>query len=350
MRVMTVLMLLILSFGYAEETSWSRSVGQFSVEINLSTKQLPLDELLSIQMILKYPSAYRPNIGLMKSHLLSYEGLGEPPFALAREPTVISTITSNENTEQHIEFILIPKLPGKYSLTFQDIVFDPIEKNSSSPISFITEIFEMTISMPTIEFEPNAFIAPLMPLSQKPFVTMDYINRHDYIDNPILLKQERLRNRTIIESKTLPWLSVIAALLVSIAILLVKRLPQTIPIAKGVPLPSIDPKLEALKKLEILENEKLVEKGFFQTYFTKLDHTIRSFIDAKYQLDAITSTTQEFLKKTATFPDIKAETRSRLIYLLQSADRVKFAHHEPTQQECIDAGQAARDLIQDNTL
>lgn len=90
----------------------------------------------------------------------------------------------------------------------------------------------------------------------------------------------------------------------------------------------LTPETIALKKLEALEAKQLWQKGQLKAYYAELTYILREFLEQKYTVLALESTSAELvagLSKT-NFPD---GLRADLAQLLQQADLVKFAKGEP---------------------
>lgn len=103
------------------------------------------------------------------------------------------------------------------------------------------------------------------------------------------------------------------------------RKRDTYVLSRHVQLP---PETIALKKLEALEAKQLWQKGQLKAYYAELTYILREFLEQKYTVPALESTSAELvagLSKTD-FPD---GLRADLAQLLQQADLVKFAKGEP---------------------
>ena len=86
----------------------------------------------------------------------------------------------------------------------------------------------------------------------------------------------------------------------------------------------------ALEKLSVLHHEELWQKGQIKTYQSRLTDIIREYIEGRYQIRALESTTFEimaFLKDK----NISTELKTKLREMLEVADLVKFAKAEPPE-------------------
>ena len=71
---------------------------------------------------------------------------------------------------------------------------------------------------------------------------------------------------------------------------------------------------------------------------------VRRYLEEAYLIRAETLTTEEFLVEAVRHPDLDEGKRLLLNNFLDSADKVKFAQHEPTGLECAEAERAAGNL------
>ncbi len=86
----------------------------------------------------------------------------------------------------------------------------------------------------------------------------------------------------------------------------------------------------ALEKLFTLKKAELWQKGEVKAYQSQLTETVREYIEKRYEIPALESTTFEivqFLKDK----DISTDLKTRLREMLDIADLVKFAKAKPSQ-------------------
>ena len=88
----------------------------------------------------------------------------------------------------------------------------------------------------------------------------------------------------------------------------------------------------------------------YRTYFSYLDHVLRGYIENVFHIGAPACTTPEFLKKAASSSLLDNDKRLILAHFLENADRVKFALHQPSQAECAEALETARQFIKKNEV
>lgn len=93
----------------------------------------------------------------------------------------------------------------------------------------------------------------------------------------------------------------------------------------------LPPHVIALQKLADLKKAELWQNGDVKEYQTRLTYTLREYLENRYNMQALESTTaqiNEELRKS----DVAENWRSKLRDLLQMADLVKFAKAEPEEE------------------
>lgn len=143
-------------------------------------------------------------------------------------------------------------------------------------------------------------------------------------------------------------LAVLAALPVLLLLLwaLKKLLPRLKkpPVAKK-PLP---PWETALLALSAIDAEGLLERGEVETHFDRVSDTLREYLGSRYGFDGLESTTRESLRLLGDKAN-KFEFEREVRTILQRADLVKFARRLPEVEECKDAIEQSRRIVQKTT-
>lgn len=102
----------------------------------------------------------------------------------------------------------------------------------------------------------------------------------------------------------------------------------------------------AFEKLDELESKKLWQEGKVKEYQTELTYTIREYLENRFGIQALESTTGE-INKSLKEVDFDQKHTSNLNNILQIADMVKFAKAKPEEsihQEFMDK---ARSFVKD---
>jgi len=84
----------------------------------------------------------------------------------------------------------------------------------------------------------------------------------------------------------------------------------------------------ALDRLNGLQNTQLWQTGEIKEYQSQLTYTIREYLENRYDIQALESTTDEIVKSLRTI-DFDADDETSLKEILQVADLVKFAKATP---------------------
>lgn len=84
----------------------------------------------------------------------------------------------------------------------------------------------------------------------------------------------------------------------------------------------------ALEKLAALEAAGLWQQGQIKTFHSELTHILREYLENRYRVRALESTSQEIVAQLAD-TDLEASWRHQLGELLRRADLVKFAKATP---------------------
>jgi hypothetical protein len=84
----------------------------------------------------------------------------------------------------------------------------------------------------------------------------------------------------------------------------------------------------AFEQLKQLKEAKLWQQGMIKEYQTELSHIIREYVERRYEILALESTTDEILRDLKQ-KDFNENLKGNLKEMLQLADLVKFAKAEP---------------------
>ena len=90
----------------------------------------------------------------------------------------------------------------------------------------------------------------------------------------------------------------------------------------------IPPEEIALADLDKLRTKKLWQAGKIKEYQSELTHIVRAYIEARYQVPALESTTSEILEFKL-LKDLEPSLHQDLNQILNIADLIKFAKARP---------------------
>ena len=83
-----------------------------------------------------------------------------------------------------------------------------------------------------------------------------------------------------------------------------------------------------MERLSNLEEEQLWQKGEIKTYQSKLTYIVREYLENRFDIQALESTTNEIVQQLNK-EDIPVELRTKMREMLNVADLVKFAKASP---------------------
>ena len=125
-----------------------------------------------------------------------------------------------------------------------------------------------------------------------------------------------------------PLLTILGLVLLAVLFYLGYRYRQNQSSTPLLPKPTAPAYYLTMKKLSKLRQEKLWLKDKDKEYQSQLTHTIREYLEKRYQIKALESTTGEL--KKALGDKVTTDQNSELINILQIADLVKFAKAQTT--------------------
>ena len=102
----------------------------------------------------------------------------------------------------------------------------------------------------------------------------------------------------------------------------------------------------ALDKLEILEKQKWWQQGKLKRYYSELTYISREYLENRFQVPALESTSGEILQKIQGMPEIDATLLEQLRRILNASDMVKFAKAEPPAAFHMEALEQTRAFIE----
>ena len=89
----------------------------------------------------------------------------------------------------------------------------------------------------------------------------------------------------------------------------------------------------AIRSLTELKMKNLPDSGRYKEYYSELSEIIRYYIDGRFEIPAIESTTYE-LKRILKHADLTKDQIKEVLTFLTHADMIKFAKHLPSIDNC----------------
>lgn len=99
--------------------------------------------------------------------------------------------------------------------------------------------------------------------------------------------------------------------------------------------------LIALRQLDSLKGEHLLEAGEFKLFYDRLSEILREYMENRFQFRALEMTTEEFLSNLGNKDFLNSAQKKAVAEFLQYSDLVKFAKHQPLKED----GERALEII-----
>jgi hypothetical protein len=133
----------------------------------------------------------------------------------------------------------------------------------------------------------------------------------------------------------LPWLllAILVLLIVWFIFYFLRKRKKAEPIFQLKPRVILQPYEIALAELEKLRVKKLWQNGKVKEYHTEVTEIIRRYLEGRFRIMALESTTDEIINDLSGHPELSARSRDRLFAMLTMADLVKFAKAQPLPAE-----------------
>ncbi|MBN1108669.1 MAG: hypothetical protein JXR66_12495 [Bacteroidales bacterium] len=135
-------------------------------------------------------------------------------------------------------------------------------------------------------------------------------------------------------AEILPWalIAIAAGLLIWGALILLRRFrkPGEVPEIITNPVPA---HVTAFRKLEMLRDEQLWQKGEIKLYYSRLTEILREYLDNRYEISSLEMTSSETLQALLKSGFKKDWAYETLRNILTGSDLVKFAKYKPEPAE-----------------
>ena len=148
-----------------------------------------------------------------------------------------------------------------------------------------------------------------------------------------------------------PWMvtaiigvTLLAIILAVVIAVLVKK-PTGPPPAPPPP----PPHKTALEALQQLKSSGVIEEQQFEPFYVGVSGILRSYIEARFSLDAPDMTTEEFIQEATQSQALHADHQQLVADFLQECDMVKFAKMEPDQHAMLQVWDSAVRFVNETT-
>lgn len=271
---------------------------QVNVSAQMDTSMLLIGDQTNIRLESSFPQGYAVQMPIFADTII--RGL-----EVLEAGKIDSTITDG-----------IIHISQKYLVTSFDSGWYAIPQQPfaiAQPDGFVDTIYSESIyygvmTMPLDTANPNA-ITDIKPLQEAPF------------------KFSELK----------PYLKIGGLVLLALAIIgfiiyVIIRYKHNKPIFSA-PKPKEPAHVIALRQLDQLNEQKLWQHGLVKEYYSALSDIIRTYLNGRFGVQAMESTTAEIMQMTRSITEIDRDLRKELQELLERADFVKFAKAQTVANE-----------------
>lgn len=109
--------------------------------------------------------------------------------------------------------------------------------------------------------------------------------------------------------------------------------------------PALPPHIWALRELDRLEAEKLIERGMIQEHYFRVNLLLRQYIERRFELMAGEQTSEEFIRALQDSFSLDESHKTMLRRFTAACDPVKYARQTPSNDEIQWVGRFAREFI-----
>lgn len=324
-----VFCLFFCTFVFSEVQSKTYSLPQgCSVGFSLNASRLSLSQHLVVSLELVYPKTHRVDVSKLKENLLKGHF-----SALSISEDIQETLLEQGSVQRHhITFFLKAWHPGKYFISFLEVSFYPKTANQEVLMAFCDVLDVFFENPPEKDRDIGALQVNLVPLKSVQSLSVSSEHHKELIDQ-LGKSMESHSGETFFKQTTQYYWWLLVGIVVVLLTFLSKKylfFHKNPPIKEV----QIDPKKQAQEKLEALHKKDYPSQGHYELFYMEVTQVVRTFIEQKYGIQAIESTTEEFLQHVLHLHLFCPQTRTLLSDFLQTADLVKFAKLNPSLRDC----------------
>ncbi|MCD6097727.1 hypothetical protein J7K18_02425 [bacterium] len=138
---------------------------------------------------------------------------------------------------------------------------------------------------------------------------------------------------------------IVALLVVGFVLYYIKRKRKRVSML-GFAAPHRPPDEVALERLLSLDESELLKRKEYKQFFTQLSDILREYLEARFDVPALESTTSQLLQLLADIDEIDRDVIDNITQILQLSDLVKFAKYIPLDEEVSGVIDDVRSIIE----
>ena len=288
------LTILAIAFGLAVP----RAQAQVNVKASMDTSMMLIGDQTNFRVEASFPDGYKVMLPVMAdtvSRGLEIVEAGAIDSAIADGFVRISQ-----------KYVVTNFDSGWYAV--RQLPFAILDKDGNPDTIYSEQVYYGVMTMPLDTANPNA-ICPPKPMAEAPFIFKELAH---YLKWGLLI--------------------LLAAFAVVFAVYALIKRKRNEPIFVK-PKPQEPAHVVALRQLDQLKEQKLWQRGLVKEYYSSLTDIARGYLNGRFGLQAMESTTSEIMQMTKDVPEIDKDLRKNLQDLLERADFVKFAKAQTVANE-----------------
>lgn len=137
-----------------------------------------------------------------------------------------------------------------------------------------------------------------------------------------------------------------AAILIALAVFIVKKLMKRMTVIKPPPIPYVAPHALARRRLEAAL--RLIDDPY--RFCSAVSDAVRGYLEGRFSVHAPDRTTDEFLEEARASSNLTPGQQDLLAGCLHQCDLAKFARDEPTRNDLERLHQGALNLVEETML
>ena len=102
--------------------------------------------------------------------------------------------------------------------------------------------------------------------------------------------------------------------------------------------------------MEELASKKLWQDSKVKAYYSELSFIVREYIENRFELAALESTTDEIITMLSNLPEVDGKLKDKLHQVLLLADMAKFAKQQPIASENEDSFKFSQQFVSETAF
>lgn len=276
----------------------SGALAQVNVKASMDTSMMLIGDQTNFRVEASFPDGYKVMLPVMADTVS--RGLE------IVEAGAIDSAIADGFVRLSQKYVVTNFDSGWYAV--RQLPFAILDKDGNPDTIYSEQVYYGVMTMPLDTANPNA-ICPPKPMAEAPFIFKELTH---YLKWGLLI--------------------LLAAFAVVFAVYALIKRKRNEPIFVK-PKPQEPAHVVALRQLDQLKEQKLWQRGLVKEYYSSLTDIARGYLNGRFGLQAMESTTSEIMQMTKDVPEIDKDLRKNLQDLLERADFVKFAKAQTVANE-----------------